>query len=205
MKRTLLPSLCAVLCAVGASDAAPKPKKPTPLEPPADVQTFEAGRVTEFQGDDLSLVLRTLARQAKVSIVVSPEVSGTVTLRIENKTPREALEIIVEANGLKMDEREGLFYVSPKNAGKSAVAKTPKPETPLESTLPATLSSAFTPALLGFYEALLDFEAKPETARKIAKAKRALYDALIAEGFSKDEALQIILTDRGLSLPSRGN
>jgi hypothetical protein len=58
------------------------------------------------------------------------------------------------------------------------------------------------PAFMRFYELLLDFEAKPETAQKIAKAKRALYDALVAEGFSKDEAFQIILTDRGISIPS---
>ena len=35
----------------------------------------------EFQGDDVGQVLRLLARQAKVNMVVSDQVTGTVTMR----------------------------------------------------------------------------------------------------------------------------
>ena len=75
--------------------------------------TLDAGgsRVSEFQGDEVSLVLRTLARQAKINVVVSPAVTGQITLRVENKTPAEVLRIICQANGLIMDELEGVVYV----------------------------------------------------------------------------------------------
>jgi type IV pilus assembly protein PilQ len=70
--------------------------------------------LNEFQGDDIGLVLRTLARQAKMNIVVSDKVgpvAGTVTMRIEDKTPREAIDIIVTSKGLVMDEVGGVFYI----------------------------------------------------------------------------------------------
>jgi type IV pilus assembly protein PilQ len=68
-------------------------------------------RVSEFQADDVSLVLRTLARQAKMNVVVSPAVTGQITLRVENKTPAEVMRIICQANGLIIDELEGVSYV----------------------------------------------------------------------------------------------
>lgn len=68
-------------------------------------------RVSEFQGDDAALVLRTLARQAKMNVVVSPKVTGQITLRVENKTPAEVIRIICQANGLTIDDIDGVFYV----------------------------------------------------------------------------------------------
>jgi type IV pilus secretin PilQ/predicted competence protein len=68
-------------------------------------------RVSEFQGDDVSLVLRTLARQAKMNVVVSPAVTGQITLRVENKSPEDVIRIICQANGLVMDQLEGVTYV----------------------------------------------------------------------------------------------
>ena len=50
--------------------------------------------------------------------------------------------------------------------------------------------------------------AKPETAQNLATFVRNLYDALIAKGFSKDEALKIVTafsgTATGSSSPSPG-
>jgi hypothetical protein len=51
------------------------------------------------------------------------------------------------------------------------------------------------------YDSVLDFQARPETAQKIARAKKALYDALIAEGFTKDEAFRLILVNQEITLP----
>lgn len=68
-------------------------------------------RVNEFAGDPVDVVLRALARQAKMDVVVSPAVQGTITLRLENKTPREVIDTIVYANGLTMDELNGVFYI----------------------------------------------------------------------------------------------
>jgi type IV pilus assembly protein PilQ len=73
-----------------------------------------ATRTSEFQGDEISLVLRTLGRQAHMNLVISDKVqttAGTVTMRIEDKTPKEAIEIIVTSKGLIMDEDKGVFFV----------------------------------------------------------------------------------------------
>jgi hypothetical protein len=43
--------------------------------------------------------------------------------------------------------------------------------------------------------------AKPETAKKLAKFMRNYFDALIAEGFTKEEAIQII---KAFAIPSMG-
>ena len=95
------------------SGAAPAPGDATiPGVTPAP-GTLELGnsRVSEFQGDDVSLVLRTLARQAKMNVVVSPAVTGQITLRVEDKTPAQVIKIICQANGLIMDEMESVTYI----------------------------------------------------------------------------------------------
>ena len=42
-------------------------------------------------------------------------------------------------------------------------------------------------------EAQLKFAAQPETAERIATFKKNLYDALLRKGFSKSDALQIVI------------
>jgi type II secretory pathway component GspD/PulD (secretin) len=162
------------------------------------VASAKTPRVHEFQGDDVSLALRTLARSANLNMVVSDQVAGTVTMRIEDKSPREAIEIIASSKDLILDENKGILYVRPKNPPPPAPPKTPETEKSMEEALTAM----FTPALTKFYDSLLDYGARPETAQKIAKAKKALYDALIVEGFTKDEAFRIILTNQELSIPN---
>ncbi len=85
-----------------------------PSASPAGEEPLGGKRVNEFQGDELGLVLRTLARQAGVTVVLTDkaaEVGGTVTARIEDKTPIEALEILVESKGLILDRRESVYFV----------------------------------------------------------------------------------------------
>lgn len=85
--------------------------------PPASAPTTgapNAVKTVEFQGDEIGLVLRTLARQAKMSVVISDAVAttgGTVTMRIEDKTPKEAIDTIVTAKGLIMDEQKGVYFI----------------------------------------------------------------------------------------------
>ena len=83
--------------------------------PTAPALSAGAARLNDFQGDPIDLVLRTLARQAKMNIVVSDKVAqagGTVNMRIEDKTPKEAIEIIVESKGLVMDQgKGGVYYI----------------------------------------------------------------------------------------------
>jgi len=70
-----------------------------------------AHSVNEFQGDDINQVFRLLARQARINLVISPKVAGTVTLRLENKTPLEAIEIIANSNNLIFEEQKDVYYI----------------------------------------------------------------------------------------------
>ena len=67
--------------------------------------------MSEFQGDEIGLVLRTLARQANLNVIVSSQIVGTVTLRLSDKTPREVMEVIADSNGLIIEERKGVTYI----------------------------------------------------------------------------------------------
>src|SRR5213080_271203 len=94
----------------------------TPALTEADA-TVESGGVgvREFQGDDVGQVLRLLARQAKVNMVVSDAVTGTVTMRLEDVTALQAISIIVKAKGLFMDKIDTLYYI------KTAAERTAEP------------------------------------------------------------------------------
>ena len=113
-----------VVQATGATSApaAPKaagtqPSTSTPattVVPPAAAESVtESGGVgvREFQGDDVGQVLRLLARQAKVNMVVSDQVTGTVTMRLEDVTALQAIAIIVKAKGLFMDQIDHVYYI----------------------------------------------------------------------------------------------
>jgi type IV pilus assembly protein PilQ len=67
--------------------------------------------VREFQGDDVGQVLRLLARQSKINMVVSEAVTGTVTMRLEDVTALQAIAIIVKAKGLFMDKIDNVYYI----------------------------------------------------------------------------------------------
>jgi type IV pilus assembly protein PilQ len=94
----------------------------TPALTEADA-TVESGGVgvREFQGDDVGQVLRLLARQAKVNMVVSDAVTGTVTMRLEDVTALQAISIIVKAKGLFMDKIDNIYYI------KTAAERTAEP------------------------------------------------------------------------------
>jgi type IV pilus assembly protein PilQ len=77
--------------------------------------------VREFQGDDVGQVLRLLARQSKVNMVVSEAVVGTVTMRLEDVTALQAISIIVKAKGLFIDKIENVYYI------KTATERTAEP------------------------------------------------------------------------------
>ena len=100
------------LQAPAAGGTAPVTPPPTTLPVGAPLPTeLGAAKVSEFQGDEISLVLRSLARQAGMNIVVSPQVTGQITLRVENKPPSEVIGIICQANGLIIDELNSVYYI----------------------------------------------------------------------------------------------
>jgi type IV pilus assembly protein PilQ len=110
----------------------------------APVSTPGTVRTVEFQGDEIGLVLRTLARQAKMNIVVSDQVGatgGTVSMRIEEKTPKEAIETIITAKGLIMDEQKGIHFI------KTAAEKAKEPTESGSYTLSYATAEKIVPLL----------------------------------------------------------
>ncbi len=93
---------------------------PGPVEPDSVTDNGGVG-VREFQGDDVGAVLRLLARQAKINMVVSEAVTGTVTMRLEDVTALQAVSIIVKAKGLFLDKIENVYYI------KTAAERTAEP------------------------------------------------------------------------------
>jgi type II secretory pathway component GspD/PulD (secretin) len=86
---------------------------------PLGVGPASGHALNEFQGDDVAQVLRLLARQSKISLVVSDKISDAqppmkVTMRLEDKTPMEAIKIIVFDKGLILLEKDGVYYVKTK-------------------------------------------------------------------------------------------
>ena len=76
--------------------------------PPVDTAAPSAGnanagnaRAREFQGDDVGQVLRLLARQAKINLIVSPLVVGTINLRLEDATALQTIEVDLSGTGLR--------------------------------------------------------------------------------------------------------
>jgi type IV pilus assembly protein PilQ len=106
---------------VQASTAAPSPAttvkssttsttSTTGTEPASETDNGGVG-IREFQGDDVGQVLRLLARQAKINMVVSEAVVGTVTMRLEDVTALQAVAIIVKAKGLFLDKIDNVYYI----------------------------------------------------------------------------------------------
>ncbi len=79
-----------------------------PVEPAANPN---ARTVRDFQGEDISMVLRLLARQAGINIVVSDAVAGSINMRVENLTPMEAIKVIVEAKGLDLSQSNNVYFI----------------------------------------------------------------------------------------------
>lgn len=186
MRRIAL-LILSLTISLGPLRAAPGPEKKD--KPPV---------AYEFKNENLTLVFQTLAHDAKISLFISPGVTGTVTVRLENKTPLEAIQIIAENNDLNFEKaKSGIYSITPKNP----VAIAPRP-TPSPSPQDTTLTGIFGPEFPKMFDQILDYAALPSTAAKIARAKKNLYDALIKEGFTPDQAFQLIKGEPGISLPS---
>jgi type IV pilus assembly protein PilQ len=96
-----------------AAEASPAAKITTTTATGEQENAIDSGGVgvREFQGDDVGQVLRLLARQAKINMVVSEAVTGTVTMRLEDVTALQAVAIIVKAKGLSMDKLDNVYYI----------------------------------------------------------------------------------------------
>src|SRR5438874_9188766 len=116
--QTLVQATSATSTPAAGKPAPPQPSTSTPattttIPPVATDTATESGGVgvREFQGDDVGQVLRLLARQAKINMVVSDQVTGTVTMRLEDVTALQAIAVIVKAKGLFMDQIDHVYYI----------------------------------------------------------------------------------------------
>ncbi len=91
------------------------PGAAVPLAAPLDAGTSGgnpgAARAREFQGDDTGQVLRLLARQAKINLIVSDQVVGTINMRLEDVTALQAIQVICQAKGYDLAQTNGVYYV----------------------------------------------------------------------------------------------
>ena len=96
----------------GTTTSTTTTSSPLPADADPVAETGGVG-VREFQGDEVGQVLRLLARQAKINMVVSDLIPAgtTVTMRLEDVTALQAIAIIVKAKGLFMDKIENVYYI----------------------------------------------------------------------------------------------
>ena len=95
--------------AAGAGAVPPPPA--VDAAAPAGGANAGGARAREFQGDDVGQVLRLLARQAKINMVVSQQVVGTINMRLEDVTALQAIDTICQAQGYDLSESKGIYYV----------------------------------------------------------------------------------------------
>ena len=72
------------------------------------------GKITiDFKDADIHNVLKVIALKAGVNIVTSPEVTGTVTIRLSDVSWKDALKTIISAYGYGYEQRENIIMVAP--------------------------------------------------------------------------------------------
>ncbi len=114
---------------------------------PLDESNPSAPRAREFQGDDLGQVLRLLARQARINVVVSDQVIGTVTMRLEDVTALQAINVIARSKGLVIDVIENIYYI------KTPAEKAAEPTESLSYTFSFARAENVAPLLAGQLQA----------------------------------------------------
>ena len=78
-----------------------------PTEGQAVAETF----TVQFQDTDILQALQMLSMQGRRNIVAAKGVSGTVTANLFDVTVMEALDVLLRANDLRMEEAGNFIYV----------------------------------------------------------------------------------------------
>ena len=83
--------------------------EPTASSPESE----KSGYITmDFKEADIDTVLRLLSLKSGMNIVAGPEVSGTVTVRLENVPWEEALEVVLRTYGYVYERRGNIIRVT---------------------------------------------------------------------------------------------
>jgi len=101
--RVLLAAAACVALTISAS-ASPRRRavKPESRSAPAVAGSLSAGETIslDLKDADLKDVLRTFAQLSRLNIAIDPEVKGTVTVRLHDVPWDQALDVILQVNGL---------------------------------------------------------------------------------------------------------
>ncbi len=67
--------------------------------------------IYNFQDYDIRQVLSTMAKEQNINVIIAPEVTGKITVHLNNLTLDDALRAIVMAGGSTFQKHDDLYYV----------------------------------------------------------------------------------------------
>ena len=70
----------------------------------------------QYQDVDVRGLIRAMGEAASVNILVSDKVSGTVTVKLAEMPWDQALDIILNSQGLVKREKDGILFIEPASA-----------------------------------------------------------------------------------------
>jgi type IV pilus assembly protein PilQ len=92
-----------------------KQQKEEVLSVGGDVKSFKGQKLSmNFQNLDVRAVLQLLAEYSGQNIVVSDSVQGTIALRLKDVPWDQALDLVLDAKGLSMVQRNNVIWVAPR-------------------------------------------------------------------------------------------
>jgi type IV pilus assembly protein PilQ len=106
-----LPALLLTLSILFIASVAATPVEAATRGIKAEIEADKRLFSMEIRDGELSDVLRALAAQSGFNIILGDGVTGKVTLSFTDITFKDALEIIIEANGLKYTIKNNVFWV----------------------------------------------------------------------------------------------
>src|SRR5437660_3026218 len=90
-------------------------------------QRFPTDRTTiDLRGVDVQTTLRTLAERYRVSLIVTPEATGVVTVSLYEVPVRDAFDALVRTAGLVCVVRDGILVVNSRKETETAREATAK-------------------------------------------------------------------------------
>jgi len=114
----LVPFLSGVTCPDAYSEIAPAQESPVIAASAVKQPLPSSGNVTvNFKDVDINTVLQYLSEVSGIDIVPSPEVTGTVTMRLRDKPWQVALDVVTRNRGYvySRDDEQGIIRVLPKS------------------------------------------------------------------------------------------
>ena len=94
------------------------PPPPTPMEPlPGDLPSPGPGGDSpgsisvHFDNSDIRQALEIFSRREKINLLISPSVTGPITVNLDGVTRQQALEAILSLGNLQAQQANGLTYI----------------------------------------------------------------------------------------------